>query len=131
MIELKWKRHDGTFVAIVDGHDYHVIPDEPLWEAAVAQAAEMGDALLFEPEPEPQPTPSATRLAKADLWRRLTDAEAVTLDAALLAAPVRLRRIYEAASYLDTTDPDFPELRAGIVAALGETRADEVLAPTY
>jgi hypothetical protein len=131
MIELQWKRPDGTYVAIVNGGNYHVIPGEPLWEAAVAQAAELGDALLFEPEPEPLPLPPTTRLAKADLWRRLTDAEAVTLDAALLAAPVRLRRIYEAASYLDATDPDFPELRAGIIAALGETRADEVLAPTY
>lgn len=77
------------------------------------------------------PAPALTKIAKADLWRRLTELEAVTLDAALQAAPLRLRRIFEAAQYLDTADEDYPALRAGIVAALGETRADEVLAPTY
>lgn len=71
-----------------------------------------------------------TRLLKAELWRRLSDDEAEALDAALVAAPARLRRIYEAATYLDTTDADYPALRAGIVAALGEARADEVLSPT-
>lgn len=80
---------------------------------------------------EPPPAPILTRIAKADLWRRLTEPEAETLDAALQAAPLRLRRIFEAAQYLDTTDEDYPALRAGIVAALGEARADEVLAPTY
>lgn len=78
--------------------------------------------------PEP---PIKTRLPKAELWRRLDEAEAELLDAALNAAPVQLRRIYEAATHLDTADPDYPKLRAGIVAALGEARADEVLEPTY
>ncbi|WP_336812228.1 hypothetical protein [Bosea sp. MMO-172] len=77
------------------------------------------------------PAPGPTRLFKAELWRRLTEAEADALDAALAAAPTRLRRIFEAAQYLDTADPDYPALRAGIVAALGEARADEVLAPTH
>lgn len=72
------------------------------------------------------PNPS-TRIAKADVWRRLNDEEAEAVDAALQAAPLRLRRIFEAAQYLDTTDADYPALRAGIVAALGESRADEVL----
>lgn len=80
---------------------------------------------------DPPPPPVLTKVAKADLWRRLTEPEAETLDAALQAAPLRLRRIFEAAQYLDTADEDYPALRAGIVAALGETRADEVLAPTY
>lgn len=77
------------------------------------------------------PAPVLTKVAKADLWRRLTEPEAVTLDAALQAAPLRLRRVFEAAQYLDTTDEDYPALRAGIVGALGEARANEVLAPTY
>lgn len=79
----------------------------------------------------PIPPAILTRTAKADVWRRLTDEEAEVLDAALLAAPLRLRRIFEAAQYLDTADADYPALRAGIVAALGETRANEVLTPTY
>lgn len=88
-----------------------------------------GEVVPYE-RPVPPP-PVLTRIAKADVWRRLTEPEAVTLDAALQTAPLRLRRIFEAAQYLDTTDEDYPALRAGIVGALGEARADEVLAPTY
>ncbi len=81
--------------------------------------------------PLPPTLVAHTRLPKAELWRRLTEEEADLLDAALTAAPLRLRRIYEAASYLDTTDDDYSVLRDGIVAALGEARTVEVLAPTY
>lgn len=90
------------------------------------------EAIPNDPEPEtnePAPAP-LTRLHKAVLWRRLTEAEADMLDAALAAHPsTRLRRIFEAAQYLDTGDADYPALRDGVVAALGETRAAEVLAP--
>lgn len=48
---LKWSRPDGTFVGIVDGEEYHVIPGEPYWETAQAMAeAEMPP---LEPVPEP------------------------------------------------------------------------------
>jgi hypothetical protein len=76
------------------------------------------------------PARTLTRLPKADLWRRATDVEASALNAALAAAPLRLQRIFEAAQYLDTTDADYPALRTGVVAALGEARAVEVLSPT-
>lgn len=83
-------------------------------------------------EPEEPPEPALmTKTHKATIWRRLTDEEAEQLDAALSAAPLRLRRIFEAAQYLDTNDPDYPTLRAGVVAALGEERAAEVLAPDH
>ena len=72
-----------------------------------------------------------TRLPKAELWRRLEEGEPELLAAALNAAPVQQRMIYEAATYLDTTDPHYPALRAGIVEALGEPRANVVLAPVY
>lgn len=87
---------------------------------------------LFEPETGAATSVpvNLTRLPKADLWRRLTDAESAALDAALATAPIRLRRIYEAAAYLDTTDADYPALRSVIVAALGPPRAAEILAPT-
>ncbi|OJV11769.1 MAG: hypothetical protein BGO20_09550 [Bosea sp. 67-29] len=61
----------------------------------------------------------------------MTDQEAEEVDAALQAAPLRLRRIFEAAQFLSQNDDDYPALRSGIAAALGESRADEVLAPTY
>lgn len=75
------------------------------------------------------PAAPKTILPKVTLWRRLTDAEADALDITLAAAPTRLRRLFEAAVHLDTADPDYPAIRAIFVAALGEERADEVLAP--
>lgn len=89
-----------------------------------------------EPEPEPEPPPPVeppppTKLFKATIWRRATDAEAEAMRFALSQAPVRLQEIFAAAQYLDTTDDDFPALRAGIAAALGEPRADELLAPEF
>ena len=129
-IELIWKRPDGTFVMKGPRGPYHVIPgDEPLWSLAVAKAAEMGRKLKLEPQPEPEPEREKFILSKLTLWRRLTDEEADTLEAALAAAPTRDRRMFEAAQYLDTRDEDYPTLRAGVVAALGEERADEVLQP--
>lgn len=77
----------------------------------------------------PPPAPLRYQIAKADIWRRATDAEADAMDAALNAAPPRLRRIYSAAQYIDSGDEWFGELRAGIAAAVGETRAAELLAP--
>lgn len=89
---------------------------------------------LFDPETgtaSSLPEPPLTRLWKADIWRRTTDAEAEALEAMLATAPVRLRRIFEAAQYLDIDDADYPALRSGIVAVLGEERAAEVLTPTH
>ncbi|MFC0282397.1 hypothetical protein ACFFJB_01990 [Camelimonas abortus] len=42
-------------MADLNGLPYHVIPSDPYWDEAVAEAARLGDALPFEPEPEPQP----------------------------------------------------------------------------
>lgn len=130
-MNLLFKRPDGTFVAEVNGMPYHVTDDDPIFAEAHDQAIALGDGLPFEPAPEAPEPVQLTRLHKAELWRRLTEAEADALDAALAAAPTRLRRIFEVAQYLDAGDPDYPSLRDGIVAALGEARADEVLAPTH
>lgn len=79
----------------------------------------------------PQPDPPTTyNISKADIYRRCTDEEAEALHAALLAAPIRLQGIFSGATMINTGDDYFPALRVGIVAALGETRADEVLAPS-
>ncbi|MFC5509263.1 hypothetical protein [Bosea massiliensis] len=130
MLNLIWKRPDGTFVADVNGKPYHVVDgDEPLWTAALIAAAKLGNKLKLEPAPEAVDPPPLTRLAKADLWRRCTDEEAEVLHNALSQAPFRLRLIFEAAQYLDSTDPDYPALRAGVVAALGEVRAAIILSP--
>lgn len=54
-MELQYRRPDGSFVAIVNGHGYHVIEDDPMFAEAAALAADMGEALPFEPAPEPAP----------------------------------------------------------------------------
>lgn len=78
-----------------------------------------------------RPAPAVPSIIfKADIWRRCTDDEAATLDAALEQAPARLRRIFDGAQYLDTTDPDYPAIRDAVIAALGQTRAAVVLAPS-
>jgi len=59
MIDILYKRTDGTFVATVNGDPYHVIPGDPLFEQAEIDGADAP----FEPVP-PQPT-VAEQLAQA------------------------------------------------------------------
>lgn len=75
----------------------------------------------------PAPAPDR-RTAKADIWRRATDDEAVTIAQGLDALPLRKRQIYNEAAYLDHSDPLFDELVAGFVQAFGEARTSELLA---
>ena len=131
MITLLWKRCDGSFVAKINGYPYHVVEgDEPLWSQARKRAAEMGGELGFEPPLPPRPDAVLHRLPKADFWRRVTETEAEAIVFALASAPLRLRMIFEAAPHLDTREADYPALRKKIVAAIGEERAQLVLAPT-
>jgi hypothetical protein len=67
MMQLLFKRPDGTFVADLGFGPYHVIPDDAvapagLWDWAVAEAARLGDDLQFEPGPPP-PTPEQMQAA--------------------------------------------------------------------
>ena len=71
-----------------------------------------------------------TKLFKADVWRRCTDAEATLLDAALSAQPVRLRRMWDDAAFISSTDELYSTLKAGITAIIGAKRAGELLEPT-
>lgn len=90
---------------------------DPGWTAVRTVLAEMGSDLH--------------RLHKKELWSRLTEGEADRLDRMLQDAPPRLRRMYEAASYLDDRDPDWGEIASRVQAELGESRSDEVLARTH
>ncbi|MGO8093233.1 hypothetical protein [Rhizobium leguminosarum] len=69
------------------------------------------------------------QISKTTPWLRMTDEEAETMTAAMDAAPARLRAIYNAASFLQSTDPLWPTLRGLIGSALSPERADELLAP--
>ena len=66
-MQLLFKRPDGTFVADSEYGPYHVMPDDAaapagLWDWAVAEAAQLGDDLQFEPGP-PAPTPEELQAA--------------------------------------------------------------------
>lgn len=62
MMQLKYRRPDGTFVAIVDGQPYHAIADDPLF--GQVSAAEI-EALPLEPQPELSPEEAQAQLARA------------------------------------------------------------------
>lgn len=129
-MELQYRRHDGTLVAIMNGFPYHVIPEDPLFPIAQAVADAMGDDLPLEPLP-PIPEPIVlTKIFKSDIWRKATDAEAVTIKAGLLQQPVRLQELWQSVSYISTTDELYTALRAGFVAAFGEARTNELLEAT-
>jgi hypothetical protein len=88
---LTFRRSDGTFVGVVNGLPYHVIPGDPHWSAAQALAAEMGDALPIEPPPPPAPPPTLTarqlRLGLLGMGVR-----AAEVEAAIAAIPDDLAR---------------------------------------
>lgn len=89
------------------------------------------DDVYTPPASTPPPAPPMRGIVwKTDIWRRATDEEAEAMDAALAAAPAKLRRLYNDAQYIEHSADEFPLLRAGIIAALGgnEARADELLA---
>lgn len=69
------------------------------------------------------------RIAKDAIWRRATDAEAEMMEQALSAQPVRIRRIYDGATHLQTGDELFGLLETAMVQMFGESRAAELLAP--
>lgn len=92
---------------------------------------------IIEPIPEEPPPEEGenvpvepTKIVKADIWRRATEEEAEGMSLALAAAPVRLREMYNAATYISINDPEFDALRAGIAAVVGEERAAIILKPT-
>lgn len=54
-MDLQYRRPDGSFVALLNGLPYHVVDGDPLFAEAASLAADLGDALPFEPTPEPAP----------------------------------------------------------------------------
>ncbi|WP_424140255.1 hypothetical protein [Roseomonas chloroacetimidivorans] len=87
-----------------------------------------GSAFSAPPAPEAPPSEAIVRTLKSDIWRRCTDEEAEALEAALNAAPVRLRRLFNDSTILESNWPEYEALRSGIVQAVGEERAAELLA---
>jgi hypothetical protein len=68
------------------------------------------------------------RLAKVEIWRRLTDAEAAQVDSMLAGRPLKKRRLFESDPFLDETDPEFPAIKTALTNLFGAARANEILA---
>jgi hypothetical protein len=71
---------------------------------------------------------AAPRTAKADIWRRCSDAQAVTLANLLSQRTVREQGMFNDANFLSHGDPEYPTLYAAVSNALGKTEADRILA---
>jgi hypothetical protein len=74
LMEIVFRRPDGTFVAIVNGNPYHVTLDDPLYEAALASG---GDAPL---EPEFISPPQTDEERIVELKQLLRDTDYVVLS---------------------------------------------------
>jgi hypothetical protein len=88
---------------------------------------ELAEALKGEHPPAPLPS-TAGITYKADIYRRCTDAEADAIEMALIAAPVRQRRLFESALHLDHSDEAFAFAQEALVGMFGKKRAAELLA---
>lgn len=75
------------------------------------------------------PQAPANRIFKSTIIRRLSDQEAEILFGVLASAPVKSRMLWDASEWIGSDDMLFGTLQAAIGAALGESRASEILAP--
>lgn len=68
------------------------------------------------------------RIGKSTPWRRMTDAEAISVSNAIKQQSVKNQMIYDAASYIDTSDELFGTLKDLLTSLFTAKRADELLA---
>ncbi|GJD58343.1 hypothetical protein [Methylobacterium dankookense] len=110
-------------------HD-HEVPCSPEQYANPAGWM-LNDGDLVEAPASSEPNPSLPVITyKADIWRRATDEEAEQMDEALASLPVRQRRMYADAQYLNHGDEMFAVLSDALVHLFGEPRAIELLTPS-
>lgn len=69
------------------------------------------------------------RLKKTTVWQRMSDAEADSMEPAMLAMTTKQRLTYNASEFLYTTEPFWGDFRDLLVTKFGVARADELLAP--
>lgn len=74
--------------------------------------------------------PTSYTIPKTLPWRRMTEAEAETMETAMRGASAKLRQIYAAATELNTADEFWPVLEQLLASQFGEERASELLAAT-
>lgn len=82
---ITYRRPDGTYVGIVRGLPYHVVPEDRLWSKAQEMANALGNNLPFEPEAVPaagQPLQRylTARQLRLSLMRRTITAQTVVSE---------------------------------------------------
>lgn len=116
MIDLMYRRPDGTFVIQHGGHPYHVTQGDALFPA-VAAAAE-GVTLPPEPVPEAVVLPQSRVFTVLEFRDRLTPEEELAItEAGMVSAAVRvwLDRLAGA----QTVDLDDPRTIGGLQQMVG------------
>lgn len=114
---------DDTYVAWTDAGGIPTV--WPRDDAGSQTQAALDEVLAGSGLGEPVP---AVITYKADIYRRATDEEAEAIEVALAEAPVRQRRLFESAQFLDHTAPEFVTMHEAMVGMFGAGRADELLA---
>lgn len=93
-----------------------------------AQAAAL-DAVIAAHDPK-KPIPRQRITYKADIFRRMTDAEYTKYTQARSAQPARKTAVFDHSTRVEHAHPEFAELQAAFTATFGAARAAELLAPS-
>ena len=85
MNALKYRRTDGTFIALINGLPYHVTAEdnEALFSAAQVLAGEMGDDLPFEPAPPEEDFLPAVSISDRQFFQQMANDGRITQQEAL------------------------------------------------
>lgn len=99
-MELQYRRHDGSFVARVNGLPYHIVEGDVLFEVAQAN----GSGLPFEPEPE-IPALTVDDYRRAIQWHIDTTVQERGYDSGVTCS-----------SYANSTNPTWSAEAAAFIA---------------
>ncbi|WP_221723996.1 hypothetical protein [Ochrobactrum sp. SFR4] len=127
MIENAKYTEIGSIIAVIDGQKM-TVPDDigNRHRAMIAEWEAVGNLIEpYVPEPEAEPViiiPAVT------LWERMTDAEAIQVNDAMAAQPVRARQIFLTANTFRSDHELWPLLQQVASDLFGVERAAELLA---
>lgn len=83
------------------------------------------------PWAEPALPPALENISKNIVWERMTDQEATAADNVLKAQSVKIRRVYDGATYISVRAAEYPMLLGAMTQLFGAKRAAEILKPNF